>query len=153
MGALVVLGYLQSKDRETPYYRAFGVSYILFFLSLYSVLSTFGFGIALLFWFIGSITGIAWGLKLEIVHAVVYLAPKNAFILKGSWWWMVFILLLFSVKYTTGVMIARQIEFSGYYEGLIGLIYGCISGVFFARIIVLKRLKVKSKNLEVQNGS
>lgn len=145
--ALVMLGYIQSKDREVGYYRALLMPYVMFAFSLYGVFSSFGFGFSFLCWFVGSIVGIAIGLKLGVVHSVVYATQNASFIIKGSWLWFMLIMILFFIKYSVGVMLARHMVWvdAFWFKALIGFMYGCLSGVFFARIIVLKRLQTKHK--------
>ncbi len=148
--ALIFLGYTQSKDREVGYYRALLVPCGMFIFSLYGVFSSFGWGMTWLFWLIGSLVGIALGLRLSMVHALVYVPQRHSFIIKGSWLWFMLIMILFFIKYTVGVMMARHVElvYNFTFEAIVSFLYGCLSGIFFARVIVLKHVWKKNKKLE-----
>ncbi len=149
---LLILGYVQSKDRTLGYHRALIIPYILFLFSLYGVISSFGVGLGVLMWAVGMFGGIVMGLRLSVVHALVYVPHTKMFIVKGSFVWLGLIMMLFLTKYTVGVMLARHIPivqtFS--FEASIGFVYGLFSGLFFARVIVLRHLHVKHKTLEAE---
>ena len=90
------------------------------------------------------------GLKLSATHAMVYVPQSHMFIIKGSWAWMGLIMALFFIKYTVGVLLAREIPLAQTFafEISVSVMYGLFSGLFFARVIVLKRLHVKHKHRE-----
>ena len=151
-GLLCVLGYVQSKDRTLGYQRALIIPYVLFLFSLYGVISSFGVGISLLFWVVAMGGGIVLGLKMSVTHAMVYLPQRHAFIIKGSWVWLGVIMTLFFIKYTVGVLLAREVLLAQtfIFEASVSAVYGLFSGFFFARVIVLKRLHVKHTKVKVE---
>lgn len=149
---LFALGYVQSKDRTLGYQRALIIPYVLFLFSLYGVISSFGVGLSLLFWALAMGGGIVLGLKLSATHAMVYVPQRHVFIVRGSWVWLGLIMALFYIQYTVGVIIAREVALAQtfVFEASVSLMYGLFSGLFFARVIVLKRLHVKHTNLKVE---
>ena len=149
---LLILGYVQSKDRTLEYRRALIIPYVLFLFSLYGVVSSFGIGVGILVWGLGVFCGVVMGLRLSVVHALVYVPQTKMFIVKGSFVWLGLIMVLFLTKYTVGVMLARHVAFAQtlMFEAIISLIYGLFSGLFFARVVVLRHLHVKHKTLEAE---
>ena len=149
---LLILGYVQSKDRTLEYRRALIIPYVLFLFSLYGVVASFGIGVGILVWGLGVFGGVVIGLRLSVVHALVYVPQTKMFIVKGSFVWLGLIMVLFLTKYTVGVMLARHVPFAQtlMFEAIISLIYGLFSGLFFARVVVLRHLHVKHKSLEAE---
>ena len=149
---LLILGYVQSKDRTLEYRRALIIPYVLFLFSLYGVVASFGIGVGILVWGLGVFGGVVMGLRLSVVHALVYVPQTKMFIVKGSFVWLGLIMVLFLTKYTVGVMLARQVPVAKtlMFEAIISLIYGLFSGLFFARVVVLRHLHVKHKTLEAE---
>lgn len=149
---LLVLGYVQSKERTLGYTKALLMPYAMFLFSLYGVLASFGWAYTLLLWVVGIAGGIFLGMRLSAVHEVVYVPANQTFIIKGSWFWCALIMLLFCVKYSVGVMLARQLEVvqTLFFSASVSVVYGLFSGIFFARVIVLRHLHVKHKTVEVK---
>ena len=149
---LLILGYVQSKDRTLEYRRALIIPYVLFLFSLYGVVSIFGIGVGILVWGLSVFGGVVIGLRLSVVHALVYVPQTKMFIVKGSFVWLGLIMVLFLTKYTVGVMLARHVPVAQtlMFEAIISLIYGLFSGLFFARVVVLRHLHVKHKTLEAE---
>jgi len=144
---LLILGYVQSKERTLSYQRALLMPYAIFLFSLYGLITNFGVSVSLLFWALAMGGGIVFGLKLGLTHAMVYLPQSHMFIIKGSWVWLGMIMALFFIKYTVGVVLARDVALAQTFafEISVSVMYGLFSGLFFARVIVLKRLHVKHK--------
>lgn len=151
-GILLMFGYVQSRDRTLSYRQALLMPYAMFLFSLYGVLASFGWAYTLLLWVVGIAGGIFLGMRLSAVHEVVYVPANQTFIIKGSWFWCALIMLLFCVKYSVGVMLARQLEVvhTLLFSASVSAIYGLFSGIFFARVIVLRHLHVKHKTVEVK---
>lgn len=147
---LLLLGYVQSKDRTLGYTKALLMPYAMFLFSLYGVLVSFGWGYTLLLWVVGIGIGIYLGMRLSVVHAVVYVPSNESFIIKGSWFWCVLIMLLFCIKYSIGVMLARQLDLvhTLFFSASVSAVYGLFSGIFFARVLVLRHLHVRNKRVE-----
>ena len=151
-GILLMFGYVQSKDRTLSYRQALLMPYAMFLFSLYGVLASFGWAYTLLLWVVGIAGGIFLGMRLSAVHEVVYVPANQTFIIKGSWFWCALIMLLFCVKYSVEVMLARQLEVvhTLFFSASVSVVYGLFSGIFFARVIVLRHLHVKHKTVEVK---
>lgn len=148
---LLILGYAQSKDRTLSYPRALMMPYSMFLFSLYGVLVSFGWNYTLILWIIGIGMGIYLGMRLGIVHAMVYVPTNQTLIIKGSWFWCVLILLLFFIKYSVGVMLARQFDIIEMvsFRMSISAVYGMLSGLFFARVIIIRHLHIKHRTSEM----
>ena len=149
-GILLMFGYVQSKDRTLSYRQALLMPYAMFLFSLYGVLASFGWDYTLLLWVVGIGIGIFIGMRLSVVHAMVYVPTNQSFIIKGSWFWCALIMLLFCVKYSIGVMLARQLDVvhTLFFSASVSAIYGLFSGIFFARVLVLRHLHVKNQSVK-----
>ncbi len=141
--ALVILGYQQSRDHIVSFKRALIVPLFMVFFSLYSVISPFGINASLLMWLFGMMLMSFLGIRIKAFYHVIYLQEQNAFALKGSWIWFVAMMLIFWIKFIVGVIIARELllfhELS--FSLGIGFLYGCLSGIFVARAMILRRLQ------------
>lgn len=140
---LVVLGYLQSKDREVSLLRATILPIFMVGFSLYGVISTFGFGKSLFFY----IAGLAFGVWLNIVLD----APKNAtfdgqkrvFFIQGSFMPLGLMMSIFATKYIIGFIKATSLHVMDnfLFIALFCAIFGLFGGIFMGRVFVLLKIK------------
>ena len=140
---LIALGWQQSRDRKVGIVTPFILPVAMLFLSLFGVVKDFG---------LSAVTFTLWLLALVLVAAVGYHVKTNSndrfyaksrtFFLAGSWWYLIFILLIFVLKYSVGVFAALGVAFTAerLYLTLMPIAYGALSGVFFVRSLYLLRL-------------
>ena len=138
-----MVGVAASRDRIVSVFTPFIAPIAMLFLSLFGVVSDFGFdfyNIAL------------WCAAWAVVGGAGYLYKRNdqdyydakskVFFLAGSWWYLFFILLIFLLKYCTGVFVALKVGFvrEYWFVHTMPICYGALSGVFFVRSLNLLRL-------------
>jgi hypothetical protein len=139
---LLALGYFQSKDRVMKRGSVSILPLAMVALSFYGVLSAFGASyIGLVSWAIGSVAAVRVGVKLAVPHGVTYSIETRSFTVPGSWLPLVLMMAIFFIKYAVGVTLARQLLIVGMsgFTGMVGLCYGFLSGLFFARALVIWR--------------
>ncbi|BCD97055.1 DUF6622 family protein [Marinagarivorans cellulosilyticus] len=140
---LIWLGWRQSRDRKVSVFTPFIMPIALLFLSLFGVVSDFGFGfynIALWCAAWAAVSGVGYLYKRN--GQDYYDAKSKVYFLAGSWWYLVFILLIFLLKYCVGVFVALKVGFvrEYWFVHAIPICYGALSGVFFVRSLHLMRL-------------
>ncbi len=139
---LLAFGYLQSKDRVVKRSQAALLPVAMIVLSLYGVLSAFGVSsVALASWTAG--VGIAgWlGVIFGIPRNVRYLPETQSFSVPGSWLPLALMMAIYFMRYATAVIVARQLPMAGdpAFVGSVSLGYGLCSGLFLARVLVIRR--------------
>ncbi len=137
---LLVLGYFQSKPRTIDRRKVFILPCSMIALSLYSVISAFNVDISgLLAWAIGFSIATWIGLKIASPKGVVYLDSEQAFMIPGSWFPLLLMMAIFMTKYSVGVVLARELPIAENlaFILLISFLYGCFSGLFFSRLLVI----------------
>lgn len=139
---LLAIGFTQSKARTADKGRILILPCAMLGLSFYGVISAFGpIYSGLLAWFIG-ITIASWlGLKLAILKGVTYSDENQAFLIPGSWVPLVLMMAIFFTKYAVGVVLALQLTIVQHAEFItvVSCLYGCFSGLFFSRLLIIRR--------------
>ncbi len=140
---LLSLGFLQSKTRTVNRRRVITIPCAMLVLSFFGVISAFGpIYAGLLAWFIG-ITAASWlGFKLGIIKGVTYSKENQTFLIPGSWIPFILMMALFFTKYAVNVLLAMQLTIiqSAEFIVLVSCLYGCFSGLFFSRLLVIRRV-------------
>ncbi len=142
--ALLILGYLQTKNRKVKLNVVFILPASMIILSAFGVSSAFGLmPIAFASWFIGGIFSLGISLKLAIPKGIAYSSIEEKFFIPGSWVPLFLMMAIFSTKYIVGVAIARQLPIISEVEIItfISLLYGCFSGIFLSRSIIVWQAK------------
>jgi hypothetical protein len=144
---LLAVGYLQSKGQVVKRGRVAVLPVAMIVLSLYGVMSAFGnSSVALVSWTAGA--GIAgWvGVLLGIPRGVRYSRAAGAFSVPGSWLPLALMMAIYFTRYATAVVLARQLPVAGEpaFVGSVGLCYGACSGLFLARVLVIRRAAERS---------
>jgi len=141
--ALFILGWMQSRDRVVPYFRAFILPCIMMLFSIYGVVSAFGMSIGIVAWSIGMMIVMALGIRIRAFYNAVFMEEHKAFAVKGSWLWLVLMMIIFWLKFAVGVALARQLEivYEPWFILSISLCYGLLSGVFLVRMVILWKIK------------
>ncbi len=139
---LLVIGFTQSKARTADKGKIFILPCAMLVLSFYGVISAFGpIYVGLLAWFIG-ITAASWlGLQLGILKGVTYSDEKQTFLIPGSWVPLILMMAIFFTKYAVNVVLALQLTIvqSAEFIAVVSCLYGCFSGLFFSRLLVIRR--------------
>ncbi|WP_421847041.1 DUF6622 family protein [Marinomonas sp.] len=140
---LVYLGIKQSLDRNVPKNKAFIFPIVMIVFSLHGVISSFGGAFdSLLFWSVSFIATLLISVLIFPSQQARFDESTQCYFIKGSWRPLFFILGIFIIKYTVGVMEGMQsslLTMSSVVDGL-SLLYGVFSGVFAARSVRLWRL-------------
>jgi len=141
--ALLGLGWMQSRDRIVPYVRAFILPLIMVLFSIYGVVSAFGMSIGVIAWSVGLIVVMALGIRIRAFYNAVFMEEHKAFAIKGSWLWLVLMMVIFWLKFAVGVALARQLEmvYELWFILGISLCYGVLSGIFLVRMVILWKIK------------
>ena len=108
--ALLGLGWVQSRNRLVPYFRAFIVPCMMLLFSIYSVASAFGMSIGVTAWSLGMMIMMAVGIRVRVFYNAVYMEEHNAFAMKGSWLWLILMMVIFWLKFAVGVALARELK-------------------------------------------
>ncbi len=142
--ALLYLGYSQSKDRQVNANRIFILPVAMILLSLYGILSAFGTMVmSYIVWFLAGSISLLLGLKIFSLKRIEYNPLEKVFHIPGSWIPMLLILVIFFIKYFVGVVVAKELPMIHQIEFIlcISILYGCISGLFLSRSIIVLRSK------------
>ena len=141
--ALLGLGWMQSRDRVVPYFRAFVLPCMMVLFSMYGVASAFGMGIGVIAWSIGMMIVMALGIRIKTFYNAIYIEERNAFAIKGSWLWLTLMMVIFWLKFAVGVVLARELKIVSEHWFILGisLCYGLLSGIFLVRVIILWKIK------------
>ncbi|MBP1681902.1 MAG: hypothetical protein H6Q35_2241 [Proteobacteria bacterium] len=140
---LLGLGWMQSRDRVVPYFRAFVLPCIMVIFSIYGVVSAFGMSIGIVAWSLGMMAVMALGIRIRAFYNAVYIEEHNAFAIKGSWLWLALMMVIFWLKFAVGVMLARQLAviYEPWFILSVSFCYGLLSGIFLVRVIILWKIK------------
>jgi hypothetical protein len=113
-------------------------------LSLYGVWSAFGMSAVA---FCALLLGIALALLanriLKQPRGVTYSEPAGTFTIPGSWMPLALILIIFFVRYAVAIALVVKpwLRSLGAFVGIVSLVYGVLSGIFFARTLYTLRGK------------
>jgi len=142
-GVLLILGWMQSRDRKVSYARAFMLPCMMIIFSIYGVASAFGMSIGVISWSLGMMVMMALGIRIKAFYNVVFMEEYNAFAIKGSWLWLALMMVIFWLKFAVGVALARElaIVFEPWFILSVSLCYGLLSGIFLVRMVILWKIK------------
>jgi len=142
-GVLLILGWMQSRDRKVSYVRAFMLPCMMIIFSIYGIASAFGMSIGVISWSLGMMVMMALGIRIRAFYNVVFMEEYNAFAIKGSWLWLALIMVIFWLKFAVGVALARElaIVFEPWFILSVSLCYGLLSGIFLVRMVILWKIK------------
>lgn len=141
--ALLALGYWQSRSRTVPRARVAILPVAMIALSLYGVLSGFGISaLAIVAWLAGVGLAVLVSARVTLVRNASYTAATQSFSLPGSWMPLVLMMCIFFTRYTVAVLLARNpmLAHDVSFIATICLLYGFLSGLFFAAALSLWRL-------------
>lgn len=140
---LLILGYIQSKDRKIGRYRIVILPMVMICLSFYGIVSAFGIGqpVSLMSWVMGLVCAGLLSLWFPSPSGVYYSPKELSFSLPGSWLPLSLMLAIFFIKYAVGVILARRLPIinENIFVASVSLCYGLISGIFLFRAFVIWR--------------
>jgi hypothetical protein len=143
---LMVLGWLQTKQRKLTRTRVLIMPLVMLAFSLFSVLSLFGASaLALLAWALGLCLGAALVFRFIRRDGMQFDANKNQFTLPGSYLPWGLILGIFSLRFVVGAMSASGAAslHSAIVVGSIALAGGFFSGCFSGRALALLQTQMR----------
>jgi len=141
---LLLLGYMQTKDRKIKIGSIFILPISMILLSIFGIISTFGImPTALFLWFFGIVIALMMNAQSSCSRRVKYSSFEKVFFIPGSWKPMILILLIFFIKYFVGVVTSLELEVIKQIEFIvvISILYGLISGMLLSRSIAILKTK------------
>ena len=137
---LLVLGFIQSKDRIVKVKTVFILPIAMIIFSFFGVSSVFGLSILTMgLWIMGLVTTLVIGLKLAYPRLVSFSQQNNKLTIPGSWVPLFFMMAIFFTKYFVGFAVARELTIVNeqIFIVLLSLLYGAFSGIFLSRSFVM----------------
>jgi hypothetical protein len=137
---LLILGFIQRKERTVKVKTIFILPAVMVALSLFGVQSAFQLSLLTIgLWGIGLASTLIIGLKLAYPKLVSYSVLNNKLTIPGSWIPLLFMMAIFFTKYFAGFAIARELPLINepLFVILLCLLYGIFSGIFLSRTIVM----------------
>jgi hypothetical protein len=143
LGALLVLGWLQSRPRSVSPVRLLALPLALLALGLWSMWPGFAKQPpAAALWLISLGAFVALGLRLPTPAQARWQAELQRLQLPGSWFPMGLIVVIFLMRYVFGVAQAMHPELRGQLavQAPVAAIFGALTGVFLGRALGLLKL-------------
>ena len=141
---LLFLGYLQTKIREISYMRALTLPSAMTIYSLYGAVSTFGFSIDIIgYWLSGILLAVALNTYFRYPKDAKYNAETKSFKIPGSYIPLILIMGIFFTKFFLGFAKARHLAALNDLGtiALVSALLGFFSGIFLASGLALWRIK------------
>jgi uncharacterized membrane protein len=146
LGAMVVLGLTQVRERSAGLPRTLAMPLAMGSFSLWGLVNGFGTAPAILgAWLAATALAVTVLLLRPLPAGVRYDAARREFALPGSWVPLVLIVGIFSIKYATGVTLAMHpaLRADPSFALAIATMSGLFSGIFAGRTLRLLRLAVR----------
>ena len=143
---LLILGYFQSKPRIILRGRVAILPAAMILLSFYGVVSAFSVSILGIFsWVLGAGIAVLIGQARRSKKGVAYSKETQSFSLPGSWNPLALMMAIFFTKYGVGVALARNPLLASIplFIGCVSSVYGFLSGLFFAGVLILWRMATR----------
>jgi len=137
---LLVLGFIQSKERIVKVKTIFILPLVMITFSFFGVFSVFGISILTMsLWILGLVITLIIGLKLAYPKFVSFSVQSNKLTIPGSWVPLFLMMAIFFTKYFVGFAVARELPLvnEGIFVVLLSLVYGAFSGIFLSRSYVM----------------
>lgn len=126
LGYLIFIGIIALKTRKTPLYNL-GIMPIILFATKYKYLANMHF--------VGSlILGIIGGVTINYHTPITVLKKEKALIVPGSYFTLVFLLIIFAIRYFFGFLDSTAPEIATQYFYLNMILNGAILGYCLGRI-------------------
>jgi hypothetical protein len=141
--ALLSLGVMQSRSRHLARWQLLALPLALLLLGLWSVAPKFATQPRVgLLWLLSLALFAGLGLRLPRPRAAQWLAAEQKLLLPGSWWPLVLIVVIFSLRYVAGAAQAMHPELRAMIlvQGPLAAVLGALGGLFLGRALGLLRL-------------
>jgi hypothetical protein len=143
LSGLFALGLLQARSRRVARWQLLALPLALLLLGLWSVAPRFVTQpLVGLVWLVSLSLFASLGLRLPRPPAALWLVAAQKLHLPGSWWPMVLIVVIFSLRYVAGVAQAMHPEWRGMLsvQAPLAAVLGALGGLFLGRALGLLRL-------------
>jgi len=146
LAVLLRFGFIQTRSREISMGRAAVLPVVMVLLSFYGLATRFGCGPAYLGWLTGMAASVTLCRTLDWPRGATFDTLTQRFSVPGSWMPVVLILATFISRYVAIVAAIMHPELAqGAAFGVaVGLLYGGLSGLFFARGLGLWLLRTSA---------
>jgi len=137
---LLILGFIQSKERVVKVKTVFILPTAMIVFSVFGVSSVFGLSfLTMSLWGLGLATTLVVGLKLAYPKFVSFSEQDNNLTVPGSWIPLLFMMAIFFTKYFVGFAVARELSVINEQTFVVSLslLYGAFSGIFLSRSLVM----------------
>lgn len=137
---LLLLGFIQSKERIVKIKSIFILPTAMIVFSFFGVYSAFGFTLSnISFWTAGLILPLIFGIKLSHPKLVNFSEEHNKLTIPGSWVPFILMMAIFFTKYFVAYSIARELAIVNEFMFVvtISILYGVFSGIFLSRSFVM----------------
>ena len=141
---LLVVGFMQTRNRNVKKFMAYVLPVGMVILSLAGVESSFGLELLpLALWLAGLVIVTFVGNQLFRDRRVSFAPDQQAFYVPGSWIPLIVIMAIFLTKYVVAVMNALNVNSASMptFAMLLSLAYGCFSGYFTSRAVNLYQVE------------
>jgi len=138
--SLLVLGFIQSKERVVKVKTVFILPIAMIIFSFFGVWSVFGLStLTITLWVVGLVTTLVIGLKLAYPRLVSFSGQSNKLTIPGSWAPLFLMMAIFFTKYFVGFAVARELPVINeqLFVILLSLLYGAFSGIFLSRSFIM----------------
>ena len=146
--ALLALGLLLTRTRTASLLRLAIFPVVLMGLALFGVLSTSSASpAAVAMWMVVLVTVAVLVTALGIPRGTTYAPAAGTFTMPGSWFPLLFIMIIFFTRYAIAVALALHpsLRQTDAFAVCVGAVYGLSGGYFGGRVLTLVRLARKSK--------
>jgi len=140
---LLILGFIQSKERVVKVKTVFILPIAMIIFSFFGVSSVFGLSLfTISLWLLGLAITLVVGLKLAYPKLVSFSVQSNKLKIPGSWAPLLLMMAIFFTKYFVGFAVARELPVINehLFVVLLCLLYGAFSGVFLSRSFVMFKI-------------
>ncbi len=145
---LLVLGFIQSRPSKVKIKGLFLIPTFWTCISCYSIYTTHGSTlIGFTMWGVGILAAVGFGHVASIPKGAFYTKEDDTFFIPGSWTPLILMMIIFLTKNFVGASQAINKEHPlDYTNGIsfiliTSFIYGCFSGTFMSRSLVVWRTK------------
>ena len=143
LAGLLVLGYSQTRSRQTGLPRTLAMPLAMGALSLYGTVSALGASAPVLTgWLLSAVLAAAFTARLPAATGTHYDAKQRLVTQAGSWVPMLLILGIFLTKYSVGVSLVLHpaLRLDPAFALPVATLYGLFTGLFTGRTLRLLRL-------------
>lgn len=150
---LLILGFIQTRDRKTSVRVVFILPTAMIIFSLFGVYSISGFELSVMCAWVVSLSvmtmlGINLLEFLGFPRSATYSYEHRKLIITGSWTPLFLMMTVFFTRYSVGVATAKELAITHdvYFPLGVSVVYGIFSGAFLSRSLVIFRVTQKQRS-------